>query len=174
MEQRPFLWTFTAAKERQQKKQGTQEARHGRRPATFKEDLRKEIYVKKHLRETLETQKHPQKQKLYETQPSVKINSVTVVWSDNWLHSGSRIWAAASMGRLLIWPHQALSVGRTQAAMPMCSGKPVTWHSVPSPQIPLPWSGAQGAFFNWKMLSAQKGMIFKKENLTGDMKDRWK
>lgn len=54
-----FSERFTVAKERQQKKQGTQEVCTADDTCNLQRRWRKKIYVKKHLHETLETQKRP-------------------------------------------------------------------------------------------------------------------
>ena len=57
--------------------------------------------------------------------------------------------------------------------MPMCRENPVIWHSVPTALDTSALIRCPGCIFQLENVVSSKGMIFKKENLTGDMKDRW-
>ena len=57
--------------------------------------------------------------------------------------------------------------------MPVCRENPITWHSVPTALETSALSRCPGCIFPLENVISSKGMIFKKENLTGDMKDRW-
>lgn len=65
------------------------------------------------------------------------------------------------------------SVGRTEAVMPVCREDSITRHSVPTALETSTLSRCPGCTFPLENVISSKGMIFKKENLTGDMKDRW-
>lgn len=57
--------------------------------------------------------------------------------------------------------------------MPVSTDSPVTWHTVPiAPETPA-LIRCPGWIFHLENVISSKGMIFNKENLTGDMKDRW-
>ena len=57
--------------------------------------------------------------------------------------------------------------------MPVCREDSITRHSVPTALETSTLSRCPGCIFPLENVISSKGMIFKKENLTGDMKDRW-
>jgi len=82
-----FSERFTVAKERQQKKQGAQEVCTADDTSNLQRGRGKRFMLKNMYMKLWKHKSILRNRKPHETRPSVKINSLTVVWSDNGLFS---------------------------------------------------------------------------------------